>query len=267
MIYSKHRRLLSAYCLSASRILQLKSCDGNAYASQSRQRHNNLGSNISHLNLLRALLLRICCSTAVLLTGCSPQHRGTAGRHLYQGFNTSASARPELGQFAALGIQVGRRLEREKDHLTILRVDSDTEEISTGLASGSTDQLERILIPGLKDISPRDNTPTEKFWTRMATSAAQESGERKVVIIFYTDGFSEGTTAEGHRAIQEAAALLAANERVVGVAVVGVRSGTHEEITADLAPLCHRLGDRFVLLPDSDMKSAPLVALLEAAQQ
>lgn len=82
-------------------------------------------------------------------------------------------------------------------------------------------------------------TRVDEFWVAAERHARSATGP--VAILLITDGFPDGVSIDGHRAIHTVAKLLAANPRIVSVTIVGAKSGTYETLRADLGALGNRL--------------------------
>ena len=207
------------------------------------------------------LLALVCC-----LAGCNAGHSNSPslGLHLYGGLNTSSSDRKELAWFAQQSAKLMQQMQRGKDHITLFRLDSDTQEFMDGDVGASMEQTQYQLAAQLKPISKRDNTFEDTFWAQVANRAQRDSGP--VVVILWTDGFIEGSTPARQARLREAVKRLAKAPHLSGVAIVGAKPATWARLRKDLAPLQARLGaDRFLISSDTDTNSAPLTRLLTPA--
>jgi len=200
-----------------------------------------------------------------MLMGCDRKHTQNSV-HFYGALNSSVSARPQLSGFATQLGQVVAQLEPDHDHVTLFRVDDTTSEIADGSASLTPDHLQQTLITTLKPLSAHDDTLTEHLWTALAKQVAHEG--RPTIICFWTDGYSEGTSAAGHKQIAETAAKLALNPHVKGVVLIGLKPATRAEVRTDLAALEQKLGPtRFLLLDGTAEDLNQITTLIDSARE
>lgn len=172
---------------------------------------------------------------------------GTPSCHVYAGLDTSASWRPFLGVSATLCARQALHLDSNRDFLTLYRLDSSTREFSNGHAPESGDQLQRVIIREVGDVSTTRGTFPAKFWTAAATRAESDPGN--VVVEIFSDGDNDDQSAQAAADIKAAARRLAANPHVSSVWIFGAAPRNWATLRAEFAPL----GEHFHLCSPPEM--------------
>jgi len=200
----------------------------------------------------------------VLLTGIICRfHTPPPTVHLIACVDASQSDRPNLPASIEASVRIYRALYPGRDFLSLYRLDDQLLPLHDDRVRDTPATYEDLMVTELTPISSQDNTYTEKFWLAAAQSAAEDN--MPVIIVFFTDGFSEGTSKQGHRMIQQAAAALAANPHVFAVVILGAAPETWSSLEADLYPLRRHLGrDCFVI--QSDCNATAALSLIAAAR-
>ena len=174
-------------------------------------------------------------AVALAVMGCS----STPPVHLYLGFDASRSTRPHLGGYAELAVSIVEHAQPGSDSLTMYRVDAECREFHDGPVPDSAESFIPPLVNDLHDMPDRDCTYPARFWTEVARRT--EADTRPVAIAYLSDGDNDDFRAASAHAIRTAAAHIAANPRVVAVAVIGAAPANFAALRRDLAPLEGRL--------------------------
>jgi hypothetical protein len=209
--------------------------------------------------LIRRTLPRwIALSLFPLAAGCAPRAalplRPSA--HLYLGFDRSRSAQAWLSDFVAAGCRLVLRMDPDRDRLTLYRVERVTEPFFDNAPPASSERLQEIIIPEMKNAPRADRTFPALFLQHVVRAA--ESGSELILVGFYWDGGNDDLSAQGQRRYRDTIRRLAANSRVVGVGLFGVQRENWSSVQADFAPL----GDRLEIHSPRDMDPDSLVEKL-----
>ena len=152
----------------------------------------------------------------------------------------SVSNRPILGTETALLAGTVPYLPRGA-WLTILKVDSDCEQVRSAPAPISSDDLIEETAPLLAPVSQTGGTRLDIALSNVAKRAKACSG--RVVEFIASDFFLDGVPPDGRSAISEAARCLAQNARVRAVYLIGPspKSGADQALLAPLGGKLHPL--------------------------
>ena len=194
----------------------------------------------------------------------SARSEGSVSIHFYGDIDASGSAREQLRSFIHKMTRLLRTLNSD-DQETLMRTDNDTQPFADRPASGSSQQIHKMLSAQLAPISKRPNTYTQVMWRDLTKTIG--SDRKKSIFVFETDGHTEGLSAHDHELIRGIAKDLAMNPYLSGVAIIGVRSAAWKQVASDLQPLKDALGSKFIILSDTDKDITPVTQLIEAAQK
>ena len=192
--------------------------------------NNQCYSRFAVISLMLILLMGLTFS---LLTGCSTTPSpgtpaapgaaaGTGAIHLYFGADTSGSFQPHLPEITDLLLKIIRFLTPGRDHLTVLKLDSDCEEVFDGFVPESGETFEPVLISAFNKVPVHSGTHPEAFFDEVVQRAAQQQGP--CAVVFGSDGDFDGVPEAGKPAIDQAAKALAADSKVRAVILVGIMS-------------------------------------------
>lgn len=171
-----------------------------------------------------------------------------------------ASGGSRLGRGIALLAKLGARLDQNRDHLTVFRVDREAREFYDQLAPKSREKFQWRLISETQTPAQQSGTLPYKFWTEAAKRADQS--ESPVAVCLFSNGDCDDLSDAAHAELRQAAQKLAQNPRVVSVRIYGAESKNWASIKEDFAPL----GDRLQVQNPGDMDAEPLLSELEEAR-
>jgi len=164
-----------------------------------------------------------------------------------------------MGRSIAALAKLAVRLDCNRDHLTVFRVDREAREFYDQTAPESREKFQWLLINETKP-APRSGSFPASFWTRVAKRA--QSAKRPVAICLFQDGDNDDLRPAARLEMQHAARVLAANPRVVSVRFYGARSKNWDTLRAVFAPL----GQRLHFQGPDQINVTPLTQELEAAR-
>lgn len=192
-----------------------------------------------------AYLISVASAAAIglALASCGPHQDSPVSLPAIAigGIDTSQSAREHLPQFVRSISRLSGILSPKRDRVVMFRVDSRCAEVYDGSAHGSSERALRAFVPPLSEEARGRGSRADAFWKAAACKVAADRSQAAIAVALATDGYADGVGEEGHAEIRAAAKRLAADPRVRIVAVIGVSTGTREEIRRDLAPLGARL--------------------------
>src|SRR5579871_260649 len=119
----------------------------------------------------RELLGGAIAGTTLAISLARSAYESNRPIHLLAAINTSLSDRPNLPASIVALCDAYRHLRRGSDALTAYRVDDRTLTFHQGKVLYTPQQFEKLLVAQVRDVSPRDNTLTQRLWEAIKREA------------------------------------------------------------------------------------------------
>lgn len=190
-----------------------------------------------------------------------PTKVAAMGVHAFNGYDTSLSWRQVgLGQAIFSGAKLSSRLDPDHDKLTLYSVNAQALEFYDG-APTSRRRTVQTIAAEVRRVPPFDGTYPAFFWREVARRAAIE--QQWIIVCLWSDGDNDDRSATSRQIIRAAACKLALNPRVLGVFIIGVKSGNWTALREDFGAL----GNRLYLMSDANLNDIePMTRLLQKTQ-
>lgn len=186
-------------------------------------------------------LITVTCSALCSCTSSgSASPRPNKLQECIFGMDMSPSNKHQIQPGLVFASQLGTARGNPPHLLTAFSVDSSCKQILNRVHMPRSGEAFLEQVSHRLSFDPNQRkTRVDEFWVAAERHARSATGP--VAILLITDGFPDGVSIDGHRAIHTVAKLLAANPRIVSVTIVGAKSGTYETLRADLGALGNRL--------------------------
>jgi len=175
---------------------------------------------------------------SMMLIGCAPREPQPP-LHVFVGLDRSGSALPHLETFLRTVVEVGERLSPERDRLTCYRLDDGVREWYDGPAPADPEGFQLVAVQAVEREARQRGTRPGLFFQEVARRLAQEPADARVVVLCLWDGGDDDQSAAHQADARRALRALAADPRVVRVALVGLGDDTRiglRERFADFGP-------------------------------
>jgi hypothetical protein len=169
----------------------------------------------------------------------------------------SRSAQEGLPASIEAACSLAVQLQPNRDRLTLYRVERGADPFYDDPPFASREPLQALFIKELS-VPPRLNRTFPEAFLRQAADDAR-NWRGPVLIAFFWDGGNDDGSAHGLSAYRAAIRRLAANPRVRGVGIFGVRRQNWAGVKRGFAPL----GERLEIHPLEEMSPASLLARAE----